>query len=47
MGTKQPVIAILEDANYEGHSLSMLQKIAHVLNQKVIIDMIPITASSR
>ncbi|MTJ06497.1 MULTISPECIES: helix-turn-helix transcriptional regulator [unclassified Anabaena] len=47
MGTKQPVIARLEDANYEGHSLSMLQKIAHVLNQKVIIDMIPITASSR
>jgi ribosome-binding protein aMBF1 (putative translation factor) len=46
MGTKQPVIARLEDANYEGHSLSMLQKIAHVLNQKVIIDMIPITASS-
>jgi len=47
MGTKQPVIARLEDANYEGHSLSMLQKIAHVLNQKVVIDMIPIIASSR
>jgi ribosome-binding protein aMBF1 (putative translation factor) len=47
MGTKQPVIARLEDANYEGHSLSMLQKIAHVLNQKVLIDMIPITTSIR
>ena len=28
IGTKQPVIARLEDADYEGHSLSMLQKIA-------------------
>jgi ribosome-binding protein aMBF1 (putative translation factor) len=41
IGTKQPVIARLEDANYEGHSLSMLQKIAEVLNQKLVIDMIP------
>ena len=45
IGTKQPVIARLEDANYEGHSLSMLQKIAHALNQKVVIDMIPITTT--
>ncbi len=28
VGTKQPVIARLEDADYERHSLSMLQKIA-------------------
>lgn len=33
IGTKQPVIARLEDADYEGHSLSMLQRIAHALNQ--------------
>lgn len=26
IGTKQPVIARLEDADYEGHSLSMIQK---------------------
>src|SRR5438477_7141224 len=26
-GTKQPVIARLEDAQYEGHSLSMLRRI--------------------
>ncbi|BAZ31216.1 hypothetical protein NIES4074_36880 [Cylindrospermum sp. NIES-4074] len=42
IGTKQPVIARLEDANYERHSLSTLQKIAEVLNQKLVIDMIPI-----
>lgn len=27
IGTKQPVIARLEDADYQGHSLSMLQKL--------------------
>lgn len=37
IGTKQPVIARLEDADYEGHSLSMLHKIACALNQKVEI----------
>lgn len=42
IGTKQPVIARLEDADYEGHSLSMLQKIAHALNQRVAIHLTPI-----
>jgi hypothetical protein len=28
---------LLEDADYDGHSLSMLQKIAGALNQKVEI----------
>jgi ribosome-binding protein aMBF1 (putative translation factor) len=42
VGTKQPVIARLEDADYEGHSLSMLQKIAHALNQRVVIQLAPI-----
>ncbi len=37
IGTKQSAIARLEDADYDGHSLSMLQKIARVLNQKVEI----------
>ncbi|MBW4605074.1 MAG: helix-turn-helix transcriptional regulator [Calothrix sp. FI2-JRJ7] len=41
IGTKQPVIARLEDADYEGHSLSMLQKIACALNQKVEIALKP------
>ena len=35
IGTKQQVIARLEDADYEGHSLSMLQRIAHALNQRI------------
>jgi ribosome-binding protein aMBF1 (putative translation factor) len=37
IGTKQSAIARLEDADYDGHSLSMLQKIARALNQKVEI----------
>ena len=31
IGTKQSVISRLEDADYEGHSLSMLQRIAAAL----------------
>ncbi|MBD2364846.1 helix-turn-helix transcriptional regulator [Anabaena minutissima FACHB-250] len=42
VGTKQPVIARLEDCDYEGHSLSMLQKIAHALNQRVVIHLTPL-----
>jgi transcriptional regulator with XRE-family HTH domain len=37
IGTKQSAIARLEDADYDGHSLSMLQKIAGALNQRVEI----------
>jgi len=32
VGTKQPVIARLEDADYEGHSLTMLQRVAAALD---------------
>ncbi len=32
VGTTQPVIARLEDADYEGHSLGMLRRIAAALN---------------
>lgn len=35
VGTKQPVIARLEDANYEGHSLSMLARIAAALHREL------------
>ncbi len=41
IGTKQPVIARLEDADYDGHSLSMLQKIAHALRQRITIHLVP------
>ncbi len=37
-GTSQSAIARLEDADYEGHSLSMLRKIAAVLHKRLIID---------
>ena len=35
IGTTQSVIARLESADYEGHSLSMLQRIAEALGQKL------------
>ena len=41
--TKQSVIARLEDADYEGHSLSMLQRIGEALGQKIEINMVPTT----
>jgi predicted transcriptional regulator len=37
IGTKQSVISRLEDADYEGHSLTMLQRIATALGQCVEI----------
>ena len=41
IGTKQSVIARLEDADYEGHSLFMLQRIAAVLDRRLVIDLLP------
>ncbi len=35
IGSKQSVIARLEDADYEGHSLSMLQRIGNALGQRL------------
>ncbi len=37
VGTTQSAIARLEDADYEGHSLKMLNRIAAVLNKRVEI----------
>ncbi len=42
VGTTQSVISRLEDADYEGHSLPMLRKIAHALNRQVEMRFIPI-----
>ena len=42
IGIKQSVIAELEDAEYEGHSLLIMQKIARVLNQRLEVHLIPI-----
>ncbi|MBI3605330.1 MAG: helix-turn-helix transcriptional regulator [Nitrospirae bacterium] len=41
IGTTQSVISRLEDADYEGHSLKMLERIAEALNQRVIIHLEP------
>jgi ribosome-binding protein aMBF1 (putative translation factor) len=40
--TKQSVIARLEDADYEGHSLSMLQRVGEALGQRIEIKMVPV-----
>jgi len=37
IGTRQPVIARLEDADYAGHSLSMLQRVAAALGKSLEI----------
>ena len=41
--TTQSVISRLEDADYEGHSLPMLSRIAKALNREVKIDLVPIS----
>ncbi|TAH37456.1 MAG: XRE family transcriptional regulator [Planctomycetota bacterium] len=35
IGTTQPVIARLENADYEGHSLTMLRRIAEALHLRL------------
>ena len=39
--TKQQVISQLESADYEGHSLSMLERIAKALHRRVEIQLVP------
>ena len=38
IGSKQTVISRLEDADYDGHSLTMLQRIAAALGKQVAIE---------
>ncbi|MBI2824796.1 MAG: XRE family transcriptional regulator [Planctomycetia bacterium] len=40
VGTKQSVIARLENADYDGHSLTMLNRIAAALNKRVDIRLV-------
>ena len=47
VGTQQPAIARLEDADYGGHSLSMLERIASALRRKLVLSIIPDDESSR
>jgi ribosome-binding protein aMBF1 (putative translation factor) len=37
VGTTQSVISRLEDSDYDGHSLSMLNRIARALNKKLTV----------
>ena len=46
VGTTQSVISRLEGADYNGHSLAMLRKIASTFKQKVQVKFIPETADS-
>jgi DNA-binding XRE family transcriptional regulator len=46
IGTTASVICRLEDADYEGHSLAMLRRIAAALNKRVEIRFIPIRRSA-
>jgi len=41
IGTQQPVISQLENADYEGHSLSMLERIATALKMRVELRLVP------
>ena len=41
VGTTQSVISRLEDADYDGHSLAMLERIAHALGHRICIHFVP------
>lgn len=41
VGTTASVICRLEDADYEGHSLAMLHRVAEALDQRVEIRFVP------
>jgi ribosome-binding protein aMBF1 (putative translation factor) len=43
IGTQQSVISRLEDADYDGHSLAMLNRIASALEKRVQIRFVPRT----
>ena len=41
VGTTQSVISRLEDADYKGHSLDMLRRIAEAMKYKVVVRLVP------
>lgn len=47
IGTTQSVISRLEDADYQGHSLSMLSRIATALKQRLVFSVVPADQSGR
>lgn len=46
VGTTASVICRLEDADYEGHSVAMLRRIAAALNRRVEIRFLPLHRSA-
>lgn len=46
LGTTQSVVSRLEDADYDGHSLSMLRRVAAVLDKRIEIKFVPVTQRS-
>jgi transcriptional regulator with XRE-family HTH domain len=46
VGTSASAICRLEDADYAGHSLAMLNRIAEALDQRVEIRFVPIREAS-
>jgi ribosome-binding protein aMBF1 (putative translation factor) len=42
IGTTQSVISQLENADYDGHSISMLRRIADALHMKVRVEFVPL-----
>jgi len=42
VGTTASVICRLQDADYEGHSLAMLNRIAAAMNKRVKIEFVPL-----
>ena len=46
IGTKQPVISQLENADYRGQSLAMLERIATALNLEVELKLVPARSTS-
>ncbi len=47
VGTAHTVISRLEDADYAGHSLRMLQRISAALNRRVEVRFVPVTRGRR
>lgn len=47
VGTTDSVISRLEDADYEGHSMAMLTRIAAALDKRVEIRFVPIRHGSK
>ena len=47
VGTSQSAIARLEDADYEGHSLTMLRRIGEALNQRIEVRFVPRDSKSK